>query len=167
MSWSYKLQGDEDVKQAIRDIEKALAQEVLVEAAGAGIAVITAEVKSLAAKISSRLSADVEEQVRRTRGGKASASTGPRGKTFPIAAAMGLEYGAGLYGTRGQKYTIRTGDRRSLSFVVGGTRIVRRSVQHPGYQAQPYMRPAWDRKKKQAVESAAKVLEARLGKVGR
>lgn len=167
MTWRFKVSGDEELKKAFKEIEQAIAQEALLEAAQAGISVITPEVKALASKISSRLAADVEEQVRRTKGGKASATVGYRGKAFPIAATMAFEYGSGLFGTRNSKYPIERKDKSPLSFVAGGARVARPRVEHPGIQARPTIRPAYDKKKREATAAAMRVLEQKLMRIGK
>lgn len=46
------------------------------------------------------------------------------------------------FGTRPHKITAK--NKKALSFTVGGTKVVVKSVNHPGTRAKPYVRPAFE-----------------------
>lgn len=64
----------------------------------------------------------------------------------PVEYSIDVEYGT-------DPHTIRADDAEYLHFYIDGEEIFIKEVDHPGTQAQPYMRPA------------AEVVRARLGKL--
>lgn len=64
----------------------------------------------------------------------------------PVEYSIEVEYGT-------DPHTIRADDAEYLHFYVDGEEIFIKEVNHPGTQAQPYMRPA------------AEIVRARLGKI--
>ncbi len=69
----------------------------------------------------------------------------------------------GIFETGATPHTIRPKTRKMLRFQgEGGDEVFARAVQHPGMPARPFLRPALDERKDQAVDAVGDVLRSVL-----
>lgn len=147
-----KIHGLAELEKAMREFPDKLSRNVMRGALRAGARVIQQEVKAQAPFKSGRLQASVRVSAR-LRNGQPTATVKAGGKLAWYAPMV--EFGTAAH-------LIKPKHRASL--LVAG--ILRETVNHPGAQPRPFMRPAIDAATPQAIVATVEYIRKRLTKAG-
>lgn len=166
------VRGREQVRAYTRSIPAALESKVLRGAARAGATVIADEAS--ARSVSSEVSAAVKVSTRQDVPGRVVAKIQVKGDGAFIAPW--LEYGTSPHfitvddrqrdgrGVRRINQQVREAGGDG-SLVIGG-KFVGATVFHPGAQPHPFLRPALDHKRAEAIAAAQAYINTRLAREG-
>jgi len=151
------VKGLSELQKFLTELPVKMEANIMRGAMRAGIKPIRAEAKALLASNGSVDTAQLQKGLKvsaRSRGGKVSASLRVTGKHGHVA--YWLEY------TGAAPHLITGKNRKGLSF--GG--MFFQSVNHPGFKARPFMRPALDAQAQNAVLAVGNYIKNRLTKQG-
>ena len=141
-----KIEGGQELMKALQGLDVNV-RNALVQAADAGAEVIRAEA---ARRAPGPYIVKSYQWNKRFRKNRADFQIGPDREH--------RHYYFFEVGTR--PHVIKPKDRKGLAFLGRAGQIVRRSVKHPGMAARPFLRPAMDASKDQAVEAVKSELQA-------
>ena len=149
-----EIRGGEELARALKSLPAKLEANVLRGALRAGARVIQEEAKAQVPVDDGRL----RDSIRISGGlkrGRASAQViaGGNKKGQPWYAHL-VEYGT-------KPHDIRPAKGKSLFFAG----LLRRLIRHPGARAKPFMRPAFDQKRDEAVSRIGQYVRDRLAKI--
>lgn len=142
---SIRVEGVEDVKQALRALPQRIATNVIRGALRAGAVVIANEAKQLVPVRRGVLRKSIKVSSR-VKNGLITVSVKAGGKGARHAHLVEL-------GTK--PHLIPRGSRR-------GFKTVSAPIRHPGAKAKPYMRPAFNNKVRAAIDAITAYIEKRL-----
>lgn len=171
-----RVDGLEDLKRALGQFPANVERNIMRGALRAGATEIADEARRLVPVDTGQLKESIRVSVRPMPGGRivATVKAGGRFKVYKSGKAVkgapyrarrpsgGTDYFAPFYahfvefGT--SRHWIKPKNRQSL-FLAG---LLREAVDHPGAKAKPFMRPAFDRKARAAVEAMAEYIRKRL-----
>lgn len=137
------FKGEAELKKALGKLEKKVQQKVTRTALRRGAAVVRKEIKRMSPKESGDLRREIRLRIKKDSRGTFSAKVGPSQRAF---YARFIEYGTEPYEIRSRSKS--GGDLRKMSF---GPDAVFSSVNHPGGRARPFLRPGYERSKKEAM----------------
>lgn len=145
MALRVKITGIKDLQRKLAKMGFVAAQNAQETALAAGLKPIENEAKRRVHKVTSTLSRSIHTEVKSSQG----RSEGRTGTNLEYAAMQ--EFGtAGLPGG-----VLRPKNAPYLVFEIGGQIVRTKEVSREGH---PYLRPAFDSKKKEAIEETKRVL---------
>lgn len=177
------IEGEAGLRKAFRTLSGALQRQALERATMAGLLPITNEAKRLARKKSGSLARSIHPEIVTRRSDLVEGTTGT-----DLEYAAAHEFGSGLHatapGATREKYRIAPKNKKVLAWLspvasdvatkaplyqgAKSGRLVKtrsrgkltfaREVWHPGVKPGPYMRPAYDTKKDEAIREVTESL---------
>lgn len=166
MSNLINISGGKQLAEFLNQLPLKIERNIMRSALRAGASVIAKEAKINAPIKSGNLKKSIRTGSNTRRGYVEAyiAAGGRRSKDGKLKKgafyAQFIEYGTATH-------FIKPKNKKKLSFVAkDGTNVNTFSVNHPGIQAKPFMRPALDSKGAQAVSAVTEKIRARLTKQG-
>lgn len=156
MDLNYKIEGGKELEARLKDLGSKMATSISNKALRKGANVIRDEMRSLVPIRSGRLKKSIKvKKDRFNRSNKTQTYTiGPSGAGAYIARFI-------EYGTSGHVVKIKS--KKVLAISKTGE-VFGREIKHPGVQAKPFIRPAYDTKKEAAVDTVANVIREEVRK---
>lgn len=179
MSRAFPVKGLADLDRYLSALPKNMQRNAYSAGLRAAAAVIRDEAKLRAPKGSGKLARSIKSSsVHLNAGGRMSIRVGPRGKKKADNAYLGYfhEYGVAPHliarhvakrGRAGLKAAVAEKGSNIGGVLKIGERYVSGAITHPGFAAQPFLRPALDIKADEAMKAMAASIRAYLeGKTG-
>jgi HK97 gp10 family phage protein len=133
------VEGFAELERKLRRIPDDLAKTALKDATQQGGEVFRTEMRARIHNVSGKLFRSIQNRVRQSGPGQMQAVVGPASKERYIANF--LEFGT-------KPHVVEVKDKKALA--TGGT-ILGREIQHPGAAPHPFLRPAFDTGKEDAL----------------
>lgn len=153
----FEIKGGAELQRALNELPVKLERNVMRGALRAAAVQIEQEAKARAPADSGKLRDSIRVSTGAKRGGTVYAHVKVGGvKKGDAFYARFVEFGT-------RPHEIRP--RRSASLFIGG--LLRTLVRHPGTQARPFLRPAFDSKAGEAIRAFGDYMAARLERIAK
>lgn len=147
------LEGTAELLTQFRELREAAQKRALRAAAKDGAEVIRAEAARLAPRARGKLAQHIETRVH--------AMAGPNEIDIDIGPAKNVWYGM-IVELGAKPHRMRPRRSRGKKVLASMEQVFGAEIEHPGFRARPFLRPAFDTQKEAAVEAFGQSLQKRV-----